>query len=78
MYALSIIYILGKYIGVKSICRDHFFDTEDRKRGKQKRKSGKVSVPDQPAHGQRGVRQYHACDESKVLSHYRKCLPNLN
>ena len=58
--------------------RDHFFDTEDRKRGKRKRKTGILSVPDQPAHRQRGVRQYHACDESKVLAHYRKGLPNLD
>ena len=71
------IFILVTNYNIFTFVRDHFFDSTTRKRVKSKRKSGEVSVPDLPARGQRGVRQYHACDESKILAHYRRGLSNL-
>ncbi|XP_052218239.1 trans-1,2-dihydrobenzene-1,2-diol dehydrogenase-like [Dreissena polymorpha] len=49
---------------------NHFFDTSDRIRVKGKRKSGLISAPECPAKRQKGVRQYHSSDESKILAHF--------
>ena len=40
--------------------QQHQFDYEERGRGKHIRKKGLRTRPDEPAHGERGVRQYHA------------------
>ena len=47
--------------------RDHQFDQLTRKRGKQKRKKGDVSKPNEPARGIQPVRQFHERDETKIL-----------
>ncbi|KAH3837978.1 hypothetical protein DPMN_111383 [Dreissena polymorpha] len=57
--------------------RNHFFDTSDRIRVKGKRKSGLISAPECPAKRQKGVRQYHSSDESKILAHVRKGLSDI-
>ena len=54
------------------LCRDHFFDKRERRRTKARRKTGLVADPNCPSRGERGVRQYHHCDESKILAHHRK------
>ncbi|KAK7105400.1 hypothetical protein V1264_016787 [Littorina saxatilis] len=58
--------------------RDHFFDTASRQRlKKRKKKSSTVSSPCQPSRGEMGVRQYHRRDESKILPHVRRGLPDI-
>ncbi|KAH3844271.1 hypothetical protein DPMN_086528 [Dreissena polymorpha] len=57
--------------------RNHFFDTSDRIRVKGKRKSCLISAPECPAKRQKGVRQYHSSDESKILAHVRKGLSDI-
>ena len=42
-----------------------------------RRKKGLITRPDEPAHGERGVRQYHARDDSKILAHHRVGLLDL-
>ncbi|XP_053404619.1 uncharacterized protein LOC128558653 [Mercenaria mercenaria] len=59
------------------VVRDHFFDRNERKRLKPKRKSGDISAPDCPAKRQRGVRQHHAIDESKMFAHHRKGMTDI-
>lgn len=50
------------------ISRDHFFDTFERRRTKQKKtKSSTISKPTETARGSRPVRAYHACNEEKIL-----------
>ena len=57
--------------------RDHIFDLKKTSTRKQKRKKGCISGHDEPAHGERGVRQFHAKDDSKIPAHYRKGLSEL-
>ena len=52
--------------------RDHQFDQLTRRRGKQKRKKGDVSKPNEPARGIQPVRQFHKRDETKILPHVRR------
>lgn len=56
------------------VYRNHQFDASDRVRGKQKRKKGDVSNPDEPARGIQPVRQHHRRDETKILPHVRRGL----
>ena len=42
-----------------------------------RRKIGLITRPDEPAHGERGVRQYHGRDDSKILAHHRVGLVDL-
>ena len=51
--------------------RDHFFDTSQRNSKKHRRKDGKIKSPFEPAHGEQGVRQFHARDDSKIPAHRR-------
>ncbi len=49
------------------ISRDHFFDKPTRKRTVGKRKHGTLSEFGAPPRKAQPVRQYHKCDESKIL-----------
>ena len=51
--------------------RDHAFDSENRGRRTHSRPSGLISEPSVPVHGERGVRQFHRRDHSKILAHRR-------
>nr|XP_022290428.1 uncharacterized protein LOC111102067 [Crassostrea virginica] len=60
------------------ICpRNHQFDYEERGRGMHRRKKGLITRPDEPAQSERGVRQYHARNDSKILAHLRVGLLDL-
>lgn len=54
-----------------SFCRNHFFDLKERGERRHRRKKGIITRPEEPAHGERGVRQYHARDDSKIPAHRR-------
>jgi hypothetical protein len=71
-----------KSCGIRAVFRiiffsNHYFDSEERSKGRHRRKKGLVTKPDEPAHGERGVRQYHARDDSKILAHHRLGLLDL-
>lgn len=51
--------------------RDHFFDTNEARRTKPKRKPSAISHPDAPPRGAQPVRQYHKTDEQKILPERR-------
>ncbi|XP_052214407.1 uncharacterized protein LOC127833280 [Dreissena polymorpha] len=57
--------------------RDHAFDHPNRASRKKRRKKGLISKPGQPAHGEKGVRQYHSRDDSKIPAHRRLGLKDL-
>ena len=57
--------------------RDHDFDKAENGRATARRKSCKISLPDQPAHGENGVRQYHKKDDSKILAFKRRGLSDI-
>ena len=57
--------------------RDHDFDLPEHGRQSARRKSGKISLPDRPAHGEYGVRQYHRKDESKILAFKHRGLSDI-
>ena len=48
------------------------FDTNERSRGKRKRKLGNISKPEEPVRRPTTVREYHRAHESKVLPHVRR------
>ena len=56
--------------------RDHIFDRPLTKT-RHRRKSGLITKPGQSAHGERGVRQYNARDDSKRLAHHRLGMKDL-
>lgn len=56
---------------------DHSFDKTDRRRMTAKCKSGTVTLPGQPSNREIGIRQYHRCDESKILVHQRKGMEDI-
>ena len=69
-----------KHTNFFQLFSDHWFDSPNALRGRQGHKSAEVSVPDQPAHGERGVRPYHARMDNKVLAYKRgghQTLPEL-
>ena len=47
------------------------FDARARSKRKAKRRLVEIKGPDEAARGVAGVRQYHKCDESKILPHKR-------
>ena len=51
--------------------RDHNFDKPDGKKAKRRRKSGKISKPDEPARRPLPVREFHVCRETKLLPEVR-------
>ena len=51
--------------------RDHAFDLERRKKLNPKRKRQTIASFAEPAHEAKGVRQFHATDETKILPHTR-------
>ena len=55
--------------GMISPKNNPYFDTPTTR--VSKRKSGKISRPDEPARGMLGVRQYHRSDDTHVLAHVR-------
>jgi hypothetical protein len=65
------------YTCIKIYFRDHFFDTSVRNSKKHRRKNGRIKLPFESAHGEQGVRQYHARDDSKILAHKRLGLMDL-
>ena len=55
----------------------HDFDDHERTRKKHRRKSGRISLPGEPAYGEKGVCQYHAKDCSKISAIYRAGMLNI-
>ena len=47
------------------------FDARLRGKRKARRRLVEIKGPDEAARGVSGVRQYHKCDESKILPHKR-------
>ena len=61
--------------------RQHYFDGPERDRKRHRRKSGRISLSSEPSYGEKGVRQFHAKDCSKILDIYKAGLldlPTLN
>ena len=52
-------------------CRNHAFDTVERRRGKLRRKCGRIPEADKPARGTKPVGQYFRVDTSKIPDHIR-------
>ena len=61
-------------VDVISLMDNPYFDTPTNRQ--RKRKSGKISRPEEPAHGMLGVRQYHRSDDTHVLAHIRAGMCN--
>ena len=52
--------------------KDHFFDSEDRAERKHaKRKNATIAKFGAPCKGIKPIRQYHQCNEEKILPHKR-------
>ena len=51
--------------------RNHWFDLPEKDIKKHKRRMSRLNLPDYPAHGERGVRQFHAMYDSTILAHHR-------
>lgn len=51
--------------------RDHMFDAKSRGKRKAKRRLVDIKGSQEAARGVTGVRQFHKCDESKILLHKR-------
>lgn len=57
-----------------SFYRNHYFDTEERARGKRKHKLGNVAKPEDPVWHPTTVREHHKAHEAKMLPHVRRGL----
>jgi len=51
--------------------RNHIFDLKARSKRKAHRKVATISDPGDAARGVAPIRQFHKCDESKILPHKR-------
>ncbi|KAK7507914.1 hypothetical protein BaRGS_00000879 [Batillaria attramentaria] len=51
--------------------RNHSFDSPNRGERAGKRKCGEISGPSHASRGAKPIRQYHKCDETKILPHVR-------